>query len=77
MITDEPRCCSSRTCIIDPAGTCWCRLQRVGRAAVQPPDETQDPCDAERAVSSCLNPGVVLPLGGHGQFLGDHFKATD
>jgi len=23
-MTDDPRCCGSGTCIIDPEGRCWC-----------------------------------------------------
>ena len=29
-MTDDPRCCGSGTCIIDPAGYCWCGQQWDG-----------------------------------------------
>ena len=29
-MTEDPRCCGSGTCIIDPAGRCWCGQQWDG-----------------------------------------------
>jgi hypothetical protein len=30
-MTEDPRCCGSGTCIIDPAGRCWCGQQWDGQ----------------------------------------------
>jgi hypothetical protein len=29
-MNDDPRCCGSGTCIIDPQGRCWCGQQWDG-----------------------------------------------
>jgi len=55
MNTDDPRCCGSGTCIIDPDGRCWCGQQWVGRAVVQPPGEAEDPGEGEQAASTPNN----------------------
>ena len=36
-MTDDPRCCGSGTCIIDPEGRCWCGQQWDGQKMVSPP----------------------------------------
>jgi len=52
-MTEDPRCCGSGTCIIDPAGRCWCGQQWDGdkmcfaplatnSSGIQP-DSIQDP----------------------------------
>lgn len=33
---DDERCCGSGTCIIDPAGRCWCGQQWDGEKMVAP-----------------------------------------
>jgi hypothetical protein len=35
-MTDDPRCCGSGTCIIDPEGRCWCGQQWNGEKMVAP-----------------------------------------
>lgn len=35
-MTDDPRCCGSGTCIIDPEGRCWCGQQWDGQKMVAP-----------------------------------------
>jgi hypothetical protein len=30
-MSEDPRCCGSGTCIIDPAGRCWCGQQWDGQ----------------------------------------------
>ena len=35
-MTDDPRCCGSGTCIIDPEGRCWCGQQWDGHKMVAP-----------------------------------------
>jgi hypothetical protein len=36
MNEDDPRCCGSGTCIIDPEGRCWCGQQWDGEKMVSP-----------------------------------------
>jgi hypothetical protein len=36
-MTDDPRCCGSGTCIIDPDGRCWCGQQWNGQRMAAPP----------------------------------------
>lgn len=33
---DDPRCCGTGTCIIDPAGLCWCGQQWDGEKMSRP-----------------------------------------
>ena len=35
-MTDDPRCCGSGTCIIDPEGRCWCGQQWEDCTTEQP-----------------------------------------
>jgi hypothetical protein len=35
-MTDDPRCCGSGTCIIDPEGRCWCGQQWDGEKMAAP-----------------------------------------
>lgn len=35
-MTDDPRCCGSGTCIIDPEGRCWCGQQWDGEKMCTP-----------------------------------------
>ena len=48
-MTDDPRCCGSGTCIIDPEGHCWCGQQWDGKkmAAPQHGAESERPASAE------------------------------
>ncbi len=36
-MSDDPRCCGSGTCIIDPEGRCWCGQQWDGEKMATPP----------------------------------------
>jgi hypothetical protein len=36
-MSEDPRCCGSGTCIIDPEGRCWCGQQWDGQKMVAPP----------------------------------------
>jgi len=36
-MTDDPRCCGSGTCIIDPEGRCWCGQLWDGEKMCNPP----------------------------------------
>ena len=45
-MSDDPRCCGSGTCIIDPEGRCWCGQQWDRSAGDQPPAEAADPGSA-------------------------------
>ncbi len=35
-MTEDPRCCGSGTCIIDPEGHCWCGQQWDGQRMAPP-----------------------------------------
>ena len=35
-MTEDPRCCGSGTCIIDPEGRCWCGQQWDGEKMAAP-----------------------------------------
>lgn len=35
-MNDDPRCCGSGMCIIDPAGRCWCGQQWDGQKMAAP-----------------------------------------
>jgi len=37
---EDPRCCGSGTCIIDPEGRCWCGQQWDGEKMVSAPLKT-------------------------------------
>jgi hypothetical protein len=43
-MSDDPRCCGSGTCIIDPEGRCWCGQQwngeKMAAPALSPPGVT-------------------------------------
>lgn len=41
-MTEDPRCCGSGTCIIDPAGRCWCGQQWDGEKMCFPALKTDD-----------------------------------
>jgi hypothetical protein len=57
-MTDDPRCCGSGTCIIDPEGRCWCGQQwdgqKMSHAPLVPaatpgrPDAAQPPLPRSR-----------------------------
>lgn len=36
-MNDDPRCCGSGTCIINPEGRCWCGQQWDGEKMCQTP----------------------------------------
>ena len=36
-MNEDPRCCGSGTCIIDPEGRCWCGQQWDGEKMAPPP----------------------------------------
>ncbi len=36
-MTDDPRCCGSGMCIIDPEGRCWCGQQWDGEKMCHAP----------------------------------------
>jgi hypothetical protein len=40
-MTDDPRCCGSGTCIIDPDGRCWCGQQWNGEKMAAPAGATR------------------------------------
>ncbi|RTL39097.1 MAG: hypothetical protein EKK53_17745 [Burkholderiales bacterium] len=36
-MSEDPRCCGSGVCIIDPDGRCWCGQQWDGEKMAAPP----------------------------------------
>lgn len=70
-MTEDPRCCGSGTCIIDPDGRCWCGQQWDGQkmctpalpqaAGAQPrPGNEPDALDAPRPHRAAGTAGSVL-----------------
>ncbi len=55
-MNDDPRCCGSGMCIIDPAGRCWCGQQWDGQKMAAP--SLSAPCapQAEGAASDRSRP---------------------
>jgi hypothetical protein len=55
-MSDDPRCCGSGTCIIDPEGRCWCGQQwdgqKMGPTPLAPP-----PRPEERSEPPARSPG--------------------
>lgn len=41
-MTEDPRCCGSGTCIIDPTGLCWCGQQWDGEKMHFPSQTTSN-----------------------------------
>jgi hypothetical protein len=39
-MSEDPRCCGTGTCIIDPEGRCWCGQQWDGEKMAMPKLET-------------------------------------
>ena len=74
-MTIDPRCCGSGTCIVDPAGRCWCGQQWDGEKMCNPPPEsrhdTEHPPESNRTgpqqdaslnrVRSANDPPAVRP----------------
>ena len=64
-MSDDPRCCGSGTCIIDPEGRCWCGQVWNGHEMCAP---ALKPLAAGAAIEAGLVArGVVpRPMGGYG-----------
>ena len=52
-MNEDPRCCGTGTCIIDPEGRCWCGQQWDGEKMAMPKLEL--PTDDGRANPSFQN----------------------
>jgi len=52
-MNEDPRCCGSGTCIIDPEGFCWCGQQWDGEKMAMPKLEL--PTDEAQANQASLN----------------------
>ena len=48
-MTEDPRCCGSGTCIIDPEGRCWCGQQWDGEKMSAPPNAVPRPAGGSDA----------------------------
>jgi hypothetical protein len=57
MNEDDPRCCGSGTCIIDPEGRCWCGQQWDGEKMVSPPLQDASAGGQQTAGSSSPDAG--------------------
>jgi hypothetical protein len=53
---NDPRCCGSGTCIIDPNGLCWCGQTWDGTKMVRPPLEYTTPQSAAQFVDPLPTP---------------------
>lgn len=42
-MTDDPRCCGSGACIVDPSGRCWCGQQWDGEKMCHAPLTARPP----------------------------------
>jgi hypothetical protein len=42
-MNEDPRCCGTGTCIIDPEGRCWCGQQWDGEKMAMPKLEMPNP----------------------------------
>jgi hypothetical protein len=42
-MSEDPRCCGTGTCIIDPEGRCWCGQQWDGEKMSMPKLEVPSP----------------------------------
>lgn len=42
-MSEDPRCCGTGTCIIDPEGRCWCGQQWDGEKMAMPKLEVPNP----------------------------------
>jgi len=52
-MNEDPRCCGSGTCIIDPEGVCWCGQQWDGEKMAMPKLEL--PADEAQANQASQN----------------------
>ena len=52
-MSEDPRCCGTGTCIIDPEGLCWCGQQWDGEKMAMPKLELS--ADEAQAQSSKQN----------------------
>ena len=49
-MSEDPRCCGTGTCIIDPEGRCWCGQQWDGEKMAMPKlDAPAEQGDAQNA----------------------------
>jgi hypothetical protein len=68
-MTEDPRCCGSGTCIIDPDGRCWCGQQWDGQkmcSPALPPAAANPPLpgDEPDAMDAPRQPGAAGTAGG-------------
>lgn len=58
-MSEDPRCCGSGVCIIDPEGRCWCGQQWDGQKMTSPklgaptvPAVAEEPPEVDREVGT-------------------------
>ncbi len=70
-MSEDPRCCGSGTCIIDPEGRCWCGQQWDGQKMAAPPRPFTKPVlepDLEPDASAASGPDASGKVTGHLRF---------
>ena len=53
-MTEDPRCCGSGTCIIDPDGRCWCGQQWDGDKMCFPNQGSESSEDTDGSTDTSL-----------------------
>ena len=56
-MNEDPRCCGTGTCIIDPEGRCWCGQQWDGEKMAMPKLEEPTPPAASVQTEQVLQAG--------------------
>jgi hypothetical protein len=58
-MTEDPRCCGTGTCIIDPEGRCWCGQQWDGEKMAMPKLEMPNVQNSQASESSNDTPKAL------------------
>jgi hypothetical protein len=56
-MSEDPRCCGTGTCIIDPEGRCWCGQQWDGEKMAMPKLEDPNPAGTSNASHQAIQTG--------------------
>ncbi len=56
----DTRCCGSGTCIVDPAGRCWCAQQWDGQRMVRPTPAAPQDGEGRPVSQDTVPPGLAL-----------------
>ena len=58
-MSEDPRCCGTGTCIIDPEGRCWCGQQWDGEKMAMPKLEMPSGQNSQASESSNDTPKAL------------------